>query len=212
MTSNLHCPLCLGTTVSSLGEKNLFFRCLTCDLTFKSPDSYLNPDKEKARYETHENSIDNKGYVNFLSPVAEEVARRLPTSSKGLDYGCGPQPVLALILNQKGFETGYYDPFFFPEGLNTTKTFDFITCTEAAEHFFTPGQEFERIFSLLKPKGILVLMTEFLNEKIDIETWYYGKDPTHVCFFSKKTLKWIADKFHRQLEIINHRVAVFSIV
>ncbi len=210
MTSDLHCPLCLGATVSSFGEKGLFFRCSICDLTFKSPTTYLAADKEKSRYETHENSIDNKGYVNFLNPVAEEVARRLPLSSKGLDYGCGPQPVLALMLNQKGYETGYYDPFFFPEGLKTTKTFDFITCTEAAEHFFKPSQEFERMFSILKPKGTLVLMTEFLNEKTEIETWYYAKDPTHVCFFSEVSLRWIAERFDRNIEIISHRIAVYN--
>lgn len=209
MTATLQCPLCLSTAISYFGKKGLYFRCSECDLAFKPPTAYPSPEKEKARYDTHQNTIEDKGYVDFLNPAAEEVARRCSTKSKGLDYGCGPQPVLALLLNQKGFETGYYDPFYFPEGLNASKNFDFITCTEAAEHFFNPNIEFERIFSLLKPTGLLVLMTELLKDKTDIENWYYSKDPTHVCFFSETTLHWLAKRFSKNIEILSHRLAVF---
>lgn len=206
------CPLCTNkNSLRSVDSKELFTQCLECRLIFKPQSARLTQDLERARYESHENSIENKGYVDFLTPAADAVCARAKKGSQGLDYGCGPQPVLALLLNQKGFAVGYYDPFFFPEGLKlSVKKCDFITCTEAAEHFFNPGAEFARIFSLLKPDGFLVLMTEVFQENINIDEWYYAKDPTHVCFYSKETFVWIARKFNRKVQNLNPRLCVFS--
>jgi len=200
------CPLCANNKCTALGTG--FSRCSECQLIFKSV--YLTKEQERARYETHENSIENEGYVKFLTPALEAVVDRARAGAQGLDYGCGPQPVLAHMLNQKGFVTGYYDPFFFPEGLKLDKKFDFITCTEAAEHFFKPHKEFEKIFSLLKPNGFAVVMTEMFHESMDIESWYYAKDPTHVCFYSRETILWIAKKFNRNVEILSSRLIVFT--
>lgn len=203
------CPLCQSHSVAALYQER-FFQCSTCGLAFKPKTDFLTPEKEKARYKTHENTLDNKGYVQFLTPVVDCVSKYSTAKAQGLDYGCGPQPVLALLLNERGFHTSHYDPFFFPEGLPSTKKFDFVTCTEAAEHFFEPLIEFEKIFSLLKADGTLVLMTEFLHEKINIQDWYYAKDPTHVVFYTETTLKWLAEKFSKKLAVINNRIAVFN--
>ena len=46
-----------------------------------------------------------------------------------------------------------YDPFFFPNKEIFSKTYDFITCTETAEHFFNPKKEFDLINTLLKKDG-----------------------------------------------------------
>lgn len=204
----MSCPLCANNNCSIIGKT--FSRCLECQLIFKPQTAHLTKEQERARYESHENSLENKGYVQFLTPAMEAVAARARSGAQGLDYGCGPQPVLAHMLNQKGFVTGYYDPFFFPEGLKIEREFNFITCTEAAEHFFKPGEEFTKIFSLLKPGGFLVVMTELFQENTDIDNWYYAKDPTHVCFYSRDTFFWIAKKFNRNVEIQSSRLIVFT--
>ena len=56
-----------------------------------------------------------------------------------------------------------YDPFFFPNEEIFSKTYDFITCTEAAEHFFNPNKEFDLLDKLLKKDGWLGVMTCFLT-------------------------------------------------
>jgi len=35
-------------------------------------------------------------------------------------------------------------------------------------------------------------MTEVLEEESKFPDWWYHKDPTHVCFYQKSTLEWIA--------------------
>lgn len=204
------CMLCSNQIAFyKIGKKNSFFACPDCELVFKPSEARPSAKQEKARYDTHQNTIENNGYVQFLKPVMDIVMSRAPGQSKGLDYGCGPQPVLAQMLTEQGFEMSFYDPFYFPDGLSLNKKFDFITCTEAAEHFFNPRLEFERIFSMLTERGIFVVMTELYNEDIQIDEWYYSKDPTHVCFFTKNTMQWIARKFNRQHQILSSRLAVF---
>ena len=59
----------------------------------------------------------------------------------GLDFGCGPGPALANMMQSDGYEMEIYDPFFFPNKDALSKKYDFITCTETAEHFFNPHDE-----------------------------------------------------------------------
>jgi 2-polyprenyl-3-methyl-5-hydroxy-6-metoxy-1,4-benzoquinol methylase len=164
---------------------------------------------EKQRYSFHQNHLEDKNYVHFLQPAVQAVKKFSAPGSRGLDYGCGPQPVLAELLRQVGYRVSAYDPFFYPLDLGEIMPLDFITCTEAAEHFFNPGQEFKRIFSLLKPEGSLILMTGLYRENLKIQDWHYGRDPTHVVFFCEATLQWIAHQFQRSCQLTFPNLAVF---
>ena len=108
--------------------------------------------------------------------------------AQGLDYGCGPNPVLCQLLEKENYQMSFYDPYFFPTDLNKISSLDFITCTEAAEHFYHPGQEFKKILSFIKPQGFLFLMTDLVQKEVNLSTWFYAKDPSHVCFFFRKKL------------------------
>ncbi len=149
--------------------------------------------------------------MKFLEPVVEEICKRKDQSSKGLDFGSGPAPVLQELFQRKGFQVSSYDPFFSPLNLSSLAKFDFMTCTETAEHFFFPAQEFEQIFALLKSDGVFVLMTALYDSQTDWDSWYYVNDPTHVCFYSAQTLEWIASKVNAHLEIANSRISIFSL-
>ncbi len=173
---------------------------------------YLDPEEESRRYKRHNNSRECRGYVEFLTPVFNEVLSHIPSPARGLDYGCGPGPVLAELLLEAGYQMELYDPFFKPEFSHFEKhSFDFVTCTEAAEHFYKPSEEFDRIFSLLKPRAYLVLMTELFTEEKSLKDWYYAKDPTHVVFFSKQSLQWLAEKYNSELEIKDNRIGLFRL-
>lgn len=175
----------------------------------KKRDLWPDAETEEDRYRQHQNSIDDLRYVQHLSPAIEQVQRFVRSPARGLDYGCGPDPVLAQLLERAGYQMELYDLYFQPKAPKELGVFDFVTCTEAAEHFREPIKEFEKIFQLLKPSGILVVMTQLYVGQAPLESWSYAKDHTHICFYQPKTLQWLANQFHSKLEIVSDRLAVF---
>ncbi|HEX2255546.1 MAG TPA: class I SAM-dependent methyltransferase [Afifellaceae bacterium] len=112
----------------------------------------------------------------------------MPPGRCGLDYGCGPGPALAAMLREAGHRMAVYDPCFRPDRAPLRQTYDFITCTEAAEHFHRPADEFDRLDGLLRPGGWLALMTCFQTDDARFAGWHYRRDPTHVVFYREETL------------------------
>jgi hypothetical protein len=117
---------------------------------------------------------------------------RLPAASRGLDYGCGPGPALAAILREAGHDMTLYDPFFHPNSGQLTQVYDFVTCTETAEHFHRPAEEFTRLMALVRPGGWLAIMTSFQTDDARFRNWHYRMDPTHVVFYREETLRYLA--------------------
>ena len=83
-------------------------------------------------------------------------------------------------------------------------------CTETAEHFYEPNKEFMRLDSLLEKGGWLGVMTNFYNDSIDFEDWYYRKDPTHVVFYTEQTLEVIALMMTWSIEIPANNIVLFK--
>jgi hypothetical protein len=103
-----------------------------------------------------------------------------------------------------------WDPFFAPDPEPLGRTYDFVTCTETAEHFFCPGDELRRLDGLLRPGGWLGLMTEWLPEDRPLGEWRYARDPTHACFYRPETMRWIAGRHGWRLESPRRGVALFA--
>lgn len=165
--------------------------------------------EERARYETHRNDPADRAYREFLGRLALPLARRLRPGAHGLDYGSGPGPTLSLIMQELGFPTTNYDPFFAPDPQPLESTYDFITCSEAAEHFFNPGMEFARLDALLRRSGWFGLMTGIRDRETDFGSWWYTRDQTHVCFYRPQTLEWIAGHYGWLLERPEKDVALY---
>lgn len=72
---------------------------------------------------------------------------------KGLDYGCGPVPLLSKIIGQMDMECDEYDPIFSPVQ-QLEQQYDFIFATECFEHFFLPAKELKQLKGLLNEGGI----------------------------------------------------------
>jgi 2-polyprenyl-3-methyl-5-hydroxy-6-metoxy-1,4-benzoquinol methylase len=118
----------------------------------------------------------------------------LPAGARGIDYGCGPGPTLSVMFAESGFSMVDYDPFFFAQGATLRDHYDFLTCSEAMEHFYTPALEWQRIQGLVRRGGWIGIMTARVDEVDDFSTWYYKEDPTHVCFYARETFLWLADR------------------
>lgn len=205
------CPLCGSADLSPLrhGTGKEYLRCAGCALVHLHPRHRPAPEEEHAHYRLHENAPSDAGYRAFLNRLAAPLLGRLPPAAEGLDYGAGPGPTLSVMLEEAGHRAAVYDPFFAPDARALERTYDFVTCTEAVEHFHAPRAEWMRLDRLLRPGGWLGVMTEFRLPETDFAAWWYPRDPTHVCFYAEGTLRWIARWRGWEVEIPRKNVALF---
>lgn len=201
MASLMQCPLCQSHSNQHYWQDSRrdYWQCDICQLVFVAPEYHLSAQSEKAEYDLHQNSAYDAGYIRFLNRLVLPLSEVLPGKCTGLDYGCGPAPVLAGLLSEKGHKVSYYDPFYFPEKKVFTQDYDFISCSEAIEHFFHPGEIWQNWMSLLRVNGWLAIMTKRVINQQRFKTWHYKNDPTHVCFFSEETFRWLAKQYHMRL-------------
>ena len=188
------CPVCRAAAprhfLSVDGQD--YWRCETCEASFLDPRQRPGPKEERAHYFLHQNDPHDPGYRRFLSRLSQPLLARLAPASAGLDYGCGPGPALAEMMREAGHSVALYDPFFRPDPEPLARQYDFVTCTEVAEHFHRPAEEFDRLFSIVRPGGWLGVMTCFQTEDSAFAGWHYRRDPTHVVFYREATLRTIA--------------------
>lgn len=205
------CPLCDSSGLQEFSrlQGRLYLDCAVCGLLHVSPEHRLGAAAEREHYGSHRNYPDDPRYRAFLDRLAIPLGERLSAGASGLDYGAGPGPALARMLEERGFEMEIYDPFFAPNGEALERCYDFVTCTETAEHFFSPGAEFERLDGLLLAGGWLGVMTEMVQEDRDFARWRYARDPTHVSFYRPRTMEWIATRHGWKMEIPGPNLALF---
>ncbi len=204
------CPLCASEAAEAfftVAERD-YYRCPNCALRFLDPALWPERQAEHAHYRLHDNNPDDPRYRAFLSRLADPFLEVLPPGLSGLDYGCGPGPALAMMLREAGHEVALYDPLFEPDTQVLETTYDFVTCSETAEHFHDPPREFARLDALLRPGGWLGLMTMFQNDDVGFATWHYRRDPTHVVFYREETMHWIAARYGWECTIPRPNVAL----
>ncbi len=204
------CPVCASkhTSLFAQGENRLYIHCASCDLVFVPEHFFVSAEEEKAKYDHHQNSIENRGYVDFLNRLLLPLQTRLEPGARGLDFGSGPGPTLHLLMQQAGYEMDIYDIFYFPDSSVFAKTYDFITMTEVIEHLHHPMQELHRLWEMLHPGGYLGIMTAFRPKRF--EGWYYKRDKTHIRFFTEKTFVCIARTLGAKLEIVDTGVVLLQ--
>lgn len=201
--SKTSCPVCGAATIEhflNVRDRD-YWRCTDCAARFLAPTQRLSREDEHAHYLHHENEPDDPRYRRFLSKLSDPLLARLAPSSRGLDYGCGPGPALAAMLREAGHEVALYDPFFAPDPAPLSETYDFVTCTEVAEHFHDPSAEFSRLRALLRPGGWLAVMTCFQTDDARFRDWHYRKDPTHVVFYREATFCHLARSWGWRYEV-----------
>jgi cyclopropane fatty-acyl-phospholipid synthase-like methyltransferase len=105
--------------------------------------------------------------------------------------------VLSEILSRSGYTTDIYDKYFFrkkpcPEDM---PKYNIITSTEVFEHIRHPLLILKFLKKLLKPGGIIALMTLFAPDDVDsFKNWWYLRDSTHISFYSINTFTMLAKK------------------
>ena len=211
MNQDQSCPLCAAnTTQPYYSNENLsYLQCPNCKLVFLPKRFHLNNIDEKSRYDLHQNDAEDIGYRQFLSAVFEPVEQHIAPNAKGLDFGCGPGPTLSLMFTEKGYSVDLFDKFYANNPNIFNKQYDFITATEVVEHLDEPEKELSRLYNMLNSGGVLAIMTGMLTKEIDFSTWHYKSDPTHICFFSRASMHYLAKKWGADIEFFTKDVTLF---
>jgi len=191
------CPLCGSHNAVHFhaDKQREYDRCPVCLLVFVPKRFHLNAEQEKSFYDLHENNPNDEGYRKFLSRLFDPLKERLNIGDRGLDFGSGPGPTLSLMFDEVGFNTAIYDIYYAPDTAVLQQTYQFITATEVVEHLSQPSVVLEQLWEMLEPGGWLGLMTKLVLDKTAFACWHYKNDPTHISFFSRKSLCWLANKW-----------------
>ncbi|MEE4246062.1 MAG: class I SAM-dependent methyltransferase [Kangiellaceae bacterium] len=209
------CPLCQSSQTQHYWQdkRRDYRQCQQCQLVYVPEAFHLSASDEKAEYDKHENSLDDDGYLTFLSRVTDPLIKLYAErgqQAKGLDFGCGPAPALAQHMSQAGHNMAIYDLYYFPDQIVLNETYDFITCTEVIEHLAAPMEFLTWATGHLAEDGIIAIMTKRVRDLDSFKHWHYKNDPTHICFYSEATFEWIAENFRLTLSIINKDVVFLT--
>ncbi|WP_133408378.1 class I SAM-dependent methyltransferase [Parashewanella tropica] len=206
------CRLCHSPNVNFYfaDKRREYWQCQNCQLVQVPSEFLLTKAQEKAEYDKHDNQSDDMGYRGFLSRCLQPTLARVNVNAQGVDFGCGEGKVLSIMAKEQGVSVANYDLFYANDELLLKQEYDFITCTEVIEHISDAQSTFELFQSMLKPNGLLALMTKRVQDVDAFSRWHYKNDLTHICFYSIATFEWIANHYDWQLEVISNDVVMFT--
>jgi len=211
-----YCPICNSAeNQESIGSPDgrIYYRCKVCELIYVDPSFHLKSTDEKARYDLHQNDETDERYIAFLRQAIDMALPYLKEADKILDFGCGPAPALLQEVHRLiNCLTFPYDPFYYPDNPDINAPYDIIFSTEVFEHLYHPEKTLTLLNNWLKPSGYLCIMTQLYPKELNLfSNWYYARDPTHVVFYSMKTMQLIALKFNWELiDSDENRVFLFK--
>lgn len=180
------CPLCSSDELQEYDQDKFrhYYKCLTCSLVYVPRFNVLSGEEEKHRYDQHQNSSEDPGYISYLEKIASSIKPFLKPGDEGLDFGCGRTTILADLIS-KDHLTSSYDLYFFPKSEVLQKAYDFIILSEVIEHLRGPRETLLKLKTLLKPHGRFFIKTKcYPADQMEFKNWFYKRDLTHVQFFS----------------------------
>ncbi len=213
--ANCRCKICQSFTslIKDVKKELNYYRCSTCGFIYLDDAQRVDETREKKQYDQHNNSLENKGYVQMFEEFIElSIASYLPNIQTALDFGSGPTPIFSELLKRRGLEVDIYDLFYAPQKVYESKSYDLISSTEVFEHLSKPLEVLELLSKHLNPQGYIVLMTKFPPKEDDaFLNWWYRRDPTHISFFTPQSFELMAEKVGlKLLKTINSNIAVFQ--
>jgi SAM-dependent methyltransferase len=137
--------------------------------------------------------------------ILEAVAslRRVDSSTRWLDYGCGNGGLVRFLRESglpgtAGYETGWIASRARSHGLpllsaaelaSAAGKFDVVSAIEVLEHVVDPLEALRSMRRLLKTGGLLFLTTGNAAAHPHLVRWGYVQPEIHVSFFEPRTLE-----------------------
>jgi hypothetical protein len=197
----MNCRLCDSPDCRNLLflKRRDYYFCGVCGLIFVPASQQVPVEEERRRYDLHDNSPDHEGYRTFLNEVADLVVQRIDRSGRILDFGCGRHAVLTSILRERGFDCTAFDPLYGIGMEVLSDRYDTVVLCEVIEHMREVKNELRTIKELLNPCGTLVIQTRLYTSLESFDSWWYKNDITHINFFGRTTIDFIAREFGYEL-------------
>ncbi len=210
----MKCKICNSSIkiIKTYDNDKIYRYCKECQAISLEEDFIVDKAKERAQYENHNNSFESKGYVRMFEDFLDYFWHDLDKNAiNALDFGSGPGPVLAQIMENRALHVEVYDKFYQPEPIYKDKKYDLITSTEVFEHLQNPLEVLKLFKKHLKKGGLIAIMTLFHdNNEENFQKWWYRRDPTHILFYTPKTFEVLADMCGlKTLKCDNRRIVVF---
>jgi len=192
--NEFNCPICLECNTQEYSQDKFrsYSICNVCGLIFVPRSELISTQDERARYGHHQNESEDPAYFNYLSKIVNDCIPSLKPGDEGLDFGCGPSPLMAKIFSSRGFTADSYDLYFHPHLPYKNKTYDFIILSEVIEHLRNPIEVMKELGHLLNVNGKFFIKTKFYPEKELFHHWFYKRDSTHIQFFNEEAFKHLA--------------------
>lgn len=112
------------------------------------------------------------------------------------------------MFEEAGHAVMIFDHYYENAPLALERQYDFITAAEVVEHLREPRKELDRLWACLKCGGWLGIMTKFAGDRAAFSSWHYKNDLTHICFFSRATVTWLAAAWSADLTFTDEDVAL----
>ncbi len=182
----MRCRVC-GTPAASFAIRSTrFYQCPSCGLYMRAPSFWPDATAARARYRLHQNSPRNSGYLAWLEQFIEKAI--IPYACPGatiLDYGSGPEPVLATLIASRGYDVALYDIHFTRTRKWKARMWDVIILHEVLEHLPYPKETLQFLAHRLVPNGFLAIRTQLApSHPSAFASWWYKEDPTHLCMYT----------------------------
>lgn len=209
-SSQHYCPLCNDDQSQHYHQDRYrnYHLCPSCGLIYVPPNERPDVLSEKAQYDLHDNRSEEENYHSILSRMVDPLLAKIEPGAIGLDFGSGPDPLLASMLRQAGMKVRTYDVFYDPDASVWYQDYDFIACSEVVEYLHNPGREFTRLFAALKPGGWLGLITRRVVDHKTFGIEYTDRNFAQVCFYSTNSLEWVANQNNADLELLGNDIAL----
>ncbi len=184
-----------------------YFKCNQCGYLFTEDPFWLNEAYKRSINLSDTGLIMRNIYFSQILSVI--IYFNFNKNAPFLDYA-GGYGIFTRLMRDVGFDFYWHDPYTqnlfangFEKDVNDSTKYELITAFEVFEHFINPNEELTK---MIKLSDTIVLSTELLPQPIPDPKnwWYYGfEHGQHVSFYSKETLKYLAEQFEMNYYDVN---------
>lgn len=212
----MNCRICETDSSFFYGDVRSFYKCPSCALIFTN-ETADNAAAEK-HYKSQWNNADDDFWKQQVDALVGVIQKYKMPMGRLLDFGSGSGEITK-EFQRRGIEAEPLDPMI--NGLlkdqNYSYKFDVVVGVEVIEHLPNMWEELKEIENHLSHDGIMLFTTNitepFINSSNEVDVfkaWWYKDDPTHVSFFSNKSIFRLAEIMHYTADIYGTQLFVLK--